>query len=1114
MFFRKGYLVFILIIIFLLIFYFTLFFTTKNYLLPKLLKGIGIKEIKEVSLSPLFNQIILAEGKGEILNFKRAEIKFTPLAIFKRKIIIKKFVLEKLELKINEKEIGIKNERETKKEIAFILPFFLKEIEIKEMVLKEGNFKQEKVELRNLKINLVATLKDGKINSKIKEVSGGIYYDKYNYNFSLLNTDLQFDGSILLLNNLNFETENSSFLGEILYNLKENKWQIKIDSALLNLKDFTNYEGEGKIKGNLVIKDNRYDGKIDIFFKKIKIVKEFENIKGNLNFSNHLVNYQLQGKIFGSSFESKGKFDLKNFSYSFIAEIFNLENFLPFKIKKGEIEISGEKFNLVNFKFAFTFLDDKINFLKGSGQYQNKKIFIKKLISKGKEYSLTLQGELSKEKIVVTTEITKFPLSLLNTLFPKEIKGIVSGKGEVVYEPKTFLIKGDWQIADFSFKELNLSFKDFEFSGEFFLKERIDFNGEINLKELKTPYLFFDTLKINSFLKDFQLIAVFNNSFLKIGGNFLSDLKDSLLLSLKGIELVFNGNSFISKTPVIIEIKENSFKLENFNLRYKEGEIVFNLEKERDILKLESEIKTFALEDFFSLFKKEKYLFGKVNSQLFLTYDLKNKYLNSFLFATKIFDFHFQELSFDSILGKFSLVGETIILKNLSLFKEGKDSRVSGFLIFDFTKKELVSQDLTLELEDFPSEIIFFIPEILILKEGKITGKINLTGSLRNPRMRGRVNLTGGEIILKIPESKISDVSATIIFSEKEIIFAKILGKVKNGEILSNGFIRFGEFFQIDTLHKDIKFTNLPITYQKDFIGVVNGDVLLSLNKKNYLKIIGDAEIKEALITIPFGEKGGEKGKEVDSLLELDLTFRGERNIWLRNRNADVELGVDFNLKLKEGKFIYSGKIITKQGYLYYLGRSLQLKEGEIVFENISQFDPKISLIGFLLTKPISYQNKKERFKIFLEISGYLRNPNFNLFSEPPYLSQEEIISYLGLSFTPEELKNWEERDIFLDILQDRILSYFERETSERLRKYIGLDYFRLESSFRGEPYLRLSVGKYLGERLYFSYTHSFIEEKQDVFRAEYYLNKNHRIIGERNDLGKTVIKYLFYFRF
>ncbi|MCS7249702.1 MAG: translocation/assembly module TamB [candidate division WOR-3 bacterium] len=1107
--FKKGYFIFILILLFFSIGYFILFFTTKNYLLPKLLKGIGVKEIKEVKLSFLFNQIVLSKGRSDFFDFEKIEIKFNPLLIFKRKISIEKFILEKLAIKVKEEEA----EKEKRKRVTFILPIFLREIEIEEAIFQDLNFRKEKLGLRNLKINLKGILKKEEIKVEVDKISGEIYYDKHNYNFSLFKTELEFSNGKFLLTNLNLKIKNSFFYGELIYNLKENGWEIKIDSSFLNLKDFTDYEGEGKIKGNLIVKDNKYNGKIDIFFKKAKIVKEIENLEAELNFAENLVFYQLTGKILGSSFKSKGKFDLKDFSYNLIAEIFNLENLLPLKIEKGKLVISGKKLVLINFKFDLTFLDKRVSFLKGEGDYQNKKIFIKNLIGKGTEIDFFLKGEADKEKIVILTEISKLPLEIFNNFLKNKFKGIIKGKGEVIYGKKYFSLKGDWQIKDFYFEERGLSFKDFNFLGNFSLKERIALKGKIDFKELKTPLISFDSLILSSF-DDFQLLAVFNNSLFKARGSILSDLKDSFLFSLKELEFIFNGNNFLNQTPITIGIKKNSFKLENFNLKYCEGELIFDLEKKGDILKLKSEIENLALENLFLIKKRKEKLFGKLKGQVFLTYDLKNKYLNNFLLNTKIFDFQFQNIVFDSLIGNFSLKGETILVRNFSLFKEGKNSEVYGFLIFDFGKRELVSQNLTIELKDFPSEIIFFIPNILTVREGKFNGRLILVGNLRNPLMRGRADLSGGEIILKIPETKIKDVSATIIFSEKEVIFYQILGKVKDGEVLANGFIKFGEYFKIDTLYKDIKFNNLPITYQRDFLGIVKGNLSLSFNKRKYLNIISEAEIKEALITIPFGIKKGDEKKMPDTLLELDLTFKGEKNIWLRNKNADAELAVDFNIKLKKGEFIYTGRINTKQGYLYYLGRSLQLEKGEIVFENISQFNPRLSLIGFLLTKPIAFQNRRERFKIFLEVSGYLSSPNFNLYSEPPYLSQEEMISYLGLSFTPEELKNWEEKDIFLDILQDRILSYFERETSQRLRKYIGLDYFRLETSFRGEPYLRLSVGKYLGEKLYFSYTHSFIEEKQDVFRAEYYLNENHQIIGERNELGKTVIKYLFYFRF
>ena len=1085
MFFKKKFFFFLGIILFLILFYFAFYLLTKNYLLPKVLKIAGVEEVKRIGLSPFFNYVIFSEVKGRFFDFQRAEIEFSLSSLFSRKLSFKKISLENFVFKLGlKKSEGQAQQPMRENRIVKIgLPFFLKAIEIKELNLAGGFWEEERLRLRDVQINLLLILSEGLLKGEVKNFSGDLVYQKGLYKFSLKTANflLNEEKFTIFLNQL--KLKNSLFTGSIFYYWQDSEWQIKVDSALVSLEDFTAYQGKGFLSGDLKIKNSNYYGQVNVYFQKVKIKAELAELNLTLKFLAKKIFYQLTGKVFNTSFKTKGFFQLKDFSYELILEIFQFKKFLPFEIKKGYLKLTGEKLKHLNFDFRLELQNSEIEEIVAQGFYLNKKIFLQNLIGKNKEKEICFSsaGEIAKEKISLKSSFNKLPVDFLAFFIKKEIFGFLSGFAKIVYFP---------------------------------INKKIELDGTIFFKAIKTPIFNFDSLTFSIFTNNFSLKTYFENCSLKIAGFLLSNSLDSLLFSLETLLCVFNGNQLKNEKAFFLELKRDFFKLSSLNLKQKETEIELSLEKEKNFLKLEGNTKNFPLENIFLFWAKKEKLSGKSDFYFSWQYDFQNKTFVNFLLETKISRFSFKDFSLDSIKGNFSVEKETIKVERLSLFKRADESKITGFLLLDFAQKELVHQNLTFVFKNFPSEIIFFIPEILTLKEGKINGELNLTGNLRDFQMTGRVKLSDCEGILKIPETKIKNLSGIIDFSQRDIYLANLWGRMREGEVLANGVIRLGNFFKVETLFKDIKFKKLPLNYGKDFMGIVSGNVWLSFNKKNYLKITGDCEIKEALITLPFGKKEeGGKGT-LDTLLELELTFKGERNIWLRNKNADLEMGVDFSLRLKNGKFTYSGQIKTLQGNLYYLGRRLQLKEGEIIFENIPNFDPKISLTGFLLTKPLKYDNRKERFKIILKITGYLSAPNFTLISDPPYLSEEEMISYLGLSFTFEELKNWEEKSLFLDILQERLLSYFEKETEERLRKYIGLSHLRLESSFLEKPYLRLEVGKYLGERLYFSYSHTFLEETKDIFRAEYFLKKNQRLIGERNEQGKTIIKYLFYFEF
>jgi autotransporter translocation and assembly factor TamB len=105
-------------------------------------------------------------------------------------------------------------------------------------------------------------------------------------------------------------------------------------------------------------------------------------------------------------------------------------------------------------------------------------------------------------------------------------------------------------------------------------------------------------------------------------------------------------------------------------------------------------------------------------------------------------------------------------------------------------------------------------------------------------------------------------------------------------------------------------------------------------------------------------------------------------------------------------------------------------------------------------------------------------------------------------------------RDNFTTALSQKLLGYFEREATKRIRNLVYLDYLWIESGLLTGYGARVAVGKYIGPKLYFTYEYDISGNVYDIFRLEYYLTKSHELVGEHDNEGRYNLKYQYKIRY
>uniref|UniRef100_A0A7C3YP24 Translocation and assembly module TamB C-terminal domain-containing protein n=1 Tax=candidate division WOR-3 bacterium TaxID=2052148 RepID=A0A7C3YP24_UNCW3 len=450
-----------------------------------------------------------------------------------------------------------------------------------------------------------------------------------------------------------------------------------------------------------------------------------------------------------------------------------------------------------------------------------------------------------------------------------------------------------------------------------------------------------------------------------------------------------------------------------------------------------------------------------------------------------------------------------LVIEELSFTRQGKRSCLSGYLTFSDGKIE--NWDISATLNNPGPWVFFFLRKTLSLEEGEVSGKVHLQGNNRQPIFTGRVRVNKGKLFLPALGVTINDFAAELSLSQNEIILLEGRGMVDKGEVRGNGFLALKDLTKIDTLHYEVELDAVPISFQPGVFGIFAGKVLIDWTPSLPLYLSGHLLVNEGLINVPFGRKVSRgTGGEVD----FDFKIEGSRGIWFRNQNADLELGIDLRAKKEKKEMILTGEFVTKRGQLYYLDRTLQIKEGRIIFDNISEIDPKLSFRAELETKPIKVgDNPSQRFQIIFLLEGTLSQPEFKLLSEPPLLSENDIITYLTLNVSPADLKSISEREFFYSVLSERILSYFERSAAKKIRTYLSLDYLSFDQGLP-ERGAKITVGKYLARNFYLTYSALIGEKERDEYKAEYYLTQKHLISAEKTGDGKYIVKYQFRVRY
>ncbi|MBE0431978.1 translocation/assembly module TamB domain-containing protein [candidate division WOR-3 bacterium] len=422
--------------------------------------------------------------------------------------------------------------------------------------------------------------------------------------------------------------------------------------------------------------------------------------------------------------------------------------------------------------------------------------------------------------------------------------------------------------------------------------------------------------------------------------------------------------------------------------------------------------------------------------------------------------------------------------------------------------------DLTAKFHNVGIWVLPFLSKFLGDPTGLMTGEVGFKGNIEQFEFNGGGTIHEGAFTVAVIASRLDSVNTEVVFEGTRIVFVSGRGVMSptNGRrlpgkwISGGGVVKLEKRFRVNNLNFDFSFIDAPVQFPPFAYGLGSGNFSLNMRDR-VMHYNGSITVKEAVIPLEFGMKIEEEQAVQDEDWRLNLTVRGERDVWLRNRDADIEFGGDLSIVKETGPVRLSGVMETRRGNYYWLNHILSITQGKVTFMPQDEIDPEVDFWAEMDTR--------EGVKIILHMFGPISEPIFEFYTDPPgRYTEQDIVTYLNLNITWQELEQIKRGEYMSRVIPRSLLSWLEGDISRAIRQYTGLDYFHIETPFfESDEKTRLTVGKYISRNLFVTYTYD-ITTFSNEFNVEYYIDDRNKIHVERDEAGEYSVQYQYRVRF
>jgi autotransporter translocation and assembly factor TamB len=414
-----------------------------------------------------------------------------------------------------------------------------------------------------------------------------------------------------------------------------------------------------------------------------------------------------------------------------------------------------------------------------------------------------------------------------------------------------------------------------------------------------------------------------------------------------------------------------------------------------------------------------------------------------------------------------------------------------------------------------------FLPELEDLS-GNLNAELSASGQTADPLIEGHLEIRELSFQPAWFDSPLNRGLVKIGFSQNRIRVDTLLMRKDQGVVFVSGSLVHDKG-ALSSVDLKVSVDDLEINRPKELILVVKSARLGYRSQNSYHLLDGDVVLGESRMLVnfrpqsilPFAQAAQKPARELPSLLQttkMNVRLRESRNLWVDNNLAHLRLHTELSVIGSPAQPNITGRVVVEEGYVLYLDRKFQVKQGVVDFIDPDRLNPVIDFNAQATVT--SYQaTEATPYVITLAITGPLDEAVVELTSDPPQ-DKSNILSLLTIGATREQLGGQDAtgKDASLSsVLKERAQSISSQKiagyTSRKVSSFLGLEQFTIEGNlfrFDNSWGPQLLASKKISPGVEITYITTVGHSNENSFRLDYRLSKHLSLEGQTDQQGRA----------
>ncbi|HVO32636.1 MAG TPA: translocation/assembly module TamB domain-containing protein [Elusimicrobiota bacterium] len=276
----------------------------------------------------------------------------------------------------------------------------------------------------------------------------------------------------------------------------------------------------------------------------------------------------------------------------------------------------------------------------------------------------------------------------------------------------------------------------------------------------------------------------------------------------------------------------------------------------------------------------------------------------------------------------------------------------------------------------------------------------------------------------------------------------------------------------------------------------------LTLHQATYTAPAKQKSKKPSPLSSPIAS--GASGPAMWQRATMDVAVQWPRNVWYRDGLSSIETRGDMRLKKFRGPgpTTLTGNIDALRGTYNYFGHDFNIDSADIQFAGTPEINPNLNIQASYHGDPAVV--------VYLNVTGTFQNPKLKLSSNPP-LSEQDIVSVIAFGQPLSELRSrtggGNANQEMLQAAGNVLGSYVSKKLRQTGLSHLNLDVVNVQPTETGTE---VTVGRYLGPRLFVSYGQTLRGAAEKSISADYFLSDKWTLEGESDSIQGNDLDFLF----